>query len=269
MNTTTLDSKTTDAYREDGVTVLRNVIPEQWREALAQAIAQNMSDPGPYGKNHDEEGGVFFGDYVNWKRFDAYRTVCSEGPLGEIASQLMNVNNVRLFHEHVLVKEPGTSAETPWHQDMPYYCIRGTQTVSIWVPLDPVAKSVCPQFLAGSHDGHATFMPRWFKTLKPLEGDTSSYRPFPEIDQERDGHRLRSWELSPGDAIAFDYHTVHNAPANQSDTRRRAVSLRMIGDDARYVERPHAVSPPFPDLGLKLNMGDELPEDWFPTVYTA
>ncbi len=121
MSTTQLDTATTDAYREDGVTVLRNVIPEQWRNALAQAIEQNMADPGPHGKNHDEEGGVFFGDYVNWKRFDAYRTVCSEGPLGKIASQLMGVNNVRLFHEHVLVKEPGTSAETPWHQDMPYY----------------------------------------------------------------------------------------------------------------------------------------------------
>ena len=29
---------------------------------------------------------------------------------------------VRFFHEHALVKEPGTSEITPWHHDEPYYC---------------------------------------------------------------------------------------------------------------------------------------------------
>ena len=27
----------------------------------------------------------------------------------------------RFFHDHVLVKEPGSSLATPWHQDLPYY----------------------------------------------------------------------------------------------------------------------------------------------------
>ena len=48
---------------------------------------------------------------------------------------------------------------------------------------------------------------------------------------------------------------------------RRAVSLRHVGEDARYLERPHAVSPPFPDLGLRANTGDALPEEWFPVVW--
>ena len=52
---------------------------------------------------------------------------------------------------------------------------------------------------------------------------------------------------------------------NESDIRRRAFSLRLVGDDARYVERPGRTSPPFP--GHDLRPGDRLREDWFPTIF--
>ncbi|GFX26753.1 hypothetical protein TNCV_1839261 [Trichonephila clavipes] len=32
---------------------------------------------------------------------------------------------VSFYHEHVLVKEPGTDKETPWHHDQSYYPIDG------------------------------------------------------------------------------------------------------------------------------------------------
>ena len=88
-------------------------------------------------------------------------------------------------------------------------------------------------------------------------------------DPEADGseHEVLEWELDPGDAVLFDYKTVHGARGNDAPTRRRALSLRFVGDDAHYVARPHDVSPPFPELGLKLNMNDSLPQEWFPTVW--
>lgn len=260
-----------ETFRADGVVVLRGILDDDWLARLARAVEDNMRSPGPYGKNHTEVGrpGAYFGDYVNWQRFADFRSVCDEGPLGAIASALMGARRAQLFHEHVLVKEPGTADPTPWHQDLPYYCMDGNQTVSIWVPLDAVAQKVCPHFLAGSHKGAITYVPRRFKTLKALEGDTSTYEPFPDIDEERDATRLRAWSLEPGDAVAFDYHTLHNAPPNATGRRRRAVSFRFVGEDCRYVARPHEVSPPFPEMGLKLSMGDPLPEDWFPVVWQA
>ena len=265
-----VDKATVETFRKDGVVVLRGVVDEAWRARLADAIESNMADPGPHGKNHaDDDAGAYFGDYVNWKRFPAFREVGDAGKLGAIAGALMGAKRVQLFHEHVLVKEPGNSSATPWHQDLPYYCLDGSQTVSIWVPLDPVSAEVCPHFLAGSHQGQTTYMPRRFKTLKPLEGDTSTYQPFPDIDEARDADRMRSFDLEPGDAIAFDYHTLHNAPPNQTGTRRRAVSFRYMGEDVRFVARPHELSPPFTEMGLALAMGDPMPEDWFPTVWQA
>jgi ectoine hydroxylase-related dioxygenase (phytanoyl-CoA dioxygenase family) len=264
-----LDSETTATYHRDGVAVLRGILDAEWLQKLASAIDDNMRSPGPYGKNHAEGGAAYFGDYVNWQRFPAFRDVGEKGPLGAVAAELMRSTTVRLFHEHVLVKEPGNTSPTPWHQDMPYYCLDGSQTVSLWIPLDQVKQQVCPHFLAGSHSGNATYMPRRFKTLQPLEGDTSTYLPFPEIDEERDADRLRSYDLEPGDMIAFNYYTLHNAPPNTASTRRRAVSMRYVGDDVRYVARPHEVSPPFPDMGLKLEMGDALPDSWFPKVWQS
>ena len=61
----------------------------------------------------------------------------------------MNSRTARFFHEHVLVKEPRTEARTPWHHDLPYYCIDGTHTVSFWTVLDPVPRSICLQLVAG------------------------------------------------------------------------------------------------------------------------
>ena len=254
-----------DTFAEQGVVVLRDILDAAWLARLAAAIEDNIASPGPYGKDHAEGGSAYFGDYVNWRRFPDFLEVASQGPLGKLAGELMGASRVQFFHEHVLVKEPGNTSATPWHQDMPYYCLECPQTVSLWVPLDPVGEEESLNFLAGSHRDKQTYIPRRFKTLEPLEGDTTNYAPFPDIDQASD--RVVSFAVNPGDVLAFDFHTLHDAPANPTDSRRRAVSFRFVGEGARYVERPHDVSPPFSDLGLKAKMNDPLPEDWFPVVW--
>ena len=47
-------------------------------------------------------------------------------------------------------KEPGTSKETPWHQDAPYYFVEGEQTVVSGSPVDPVREATL-RTIAGSH----------------------------------------------------------------------------------------------------------------------
>jgi len=76
--------------------------------------------------------------------------------------------------------------------------------------------------------------------------------------------RVLEWSMEPGDAVAFSFGTLHGARGNESDARRRAFSLRLIGDDARYVERPGPTSPPFPGHGM--SAGERLREDWFPVL---
>ena len=72
--------------------------------------------------------------------------------------------------------------------------------------------------------------------------------------------------MEPGDAVAFNYGILHGARGNSTNVRRRAFSLRLFGDDARYVERPGPTSPPFP--GHDMQAGDKLRTDWFPVIYS-
>ena len=264
------DLKETDiaTFRKEGVICLRGVVPAEWVARLAEGVSENLAHPGPYGKNHAEAGsGAYFGDYHNFPRIKVFREAADKGPLGAIAGQLMGSKRAHLYHDHVLVKEPGSGSATPWHQDQPYYNVDGNQTVSLWVPLDPVVAEVCPKFLAGSQADGKLYMPKRFKTNAALEGDTSHYTPFDGVDEEKEKARLRFWALQPGDAIAFNFKTLHNAPPNTSGNRRRAISFRFFGDDARHAVRPHAVSPPYPEMGLQAPHGAPLPESWYPVVW--
>lgn len=263
-----IDAELIDAFERDGAVVLRGVF-DDWIESLAAGVAANEASPSEYFAENVPAGepGRFWDDYVNWQRIPEFERFARESEAAPIAAALMGSRTVQLFHDHVLVKEPGTSTPTPWHSDRPYYFVDGRQTVSFWIPLDPVDERTTLRLIAGSH--------RWEKDVLPvrwLKGDdfyphVDEYLPVPDPDAEPGRFRVLEWSLEPGDAVAFHFGVCHGARGNQGSSRRRAFSLRLLGDDARFVSRPGRTSPPFPDHGM--SDGDRLRDDWFPTVLGA
>ncbi|MHA6264503.1 phytanoyl-CoA dioxygenase family protein [Arenibacterium sp. CAU 1754] len=250
-------------YAADGVVLIRGLFADHV-DRLRDGVAQNMADPGPYASENKRAGetGRFFDDYCNWTRIPVFEEVIRQSPAAEVAADLMGSDSVQMFHDHVLVKEPGTSMATPWHQDSPYYFVQGRQTVSFWSPLDPVRHATL-RCVAGSHRWPREVLPtRWASETEFF--DQGDYMPVPDPDAE--GMRIVEFDMEPGDAVAFDFRTLHGARGNQSDTRRRAFSLRLVGDDARYVQRPGPTSPPYPGHGMQ--PGDRLREDWFPVIFS-
>lgn len=255
-------------FATHGVTLLKNVFTD-WMPILQAGVEFNMSSPGEFGREYtaDGDGGRFFGDYCNWNRIPEYKQFMFESPAAAIAAHLMQSKTARIFHEHVLVKEPGTDHPTPWHHDQPYYCMDGTQGISLWIPLDPVSRDVCPEFIAGSHRWGRWFRPRKFSGVDYDHGD-NRLETMPDINASREEYDIRSWELEPGDAIAFHFLTVHGAPSNlSSSTRRRGYAARWIGDDAVFAKRAGEISPPYPGLAEKLKPGDPLNTEEFPQIY--
>ena len=96
----------------------------------------------------------------------------------------MGSREVRLFHDHLLVKEPGTLDRSPWHQDQPYYPIDGAQTISFWIPLDPVARPSTLEFVTGTHTG-PWFMPRSFVKKTAMVFDEGALEEVPDVDADR------------------------------------------------------------------------------------
>ncbi len=140
-------------FERDGAICLRGLFELHWLEALATGLEKNFLDPGPDSSRYTPGGepGGFYDDYCNWHRIEEYRRFVLHSPAAEIAGRLMRSTCARIYHEHVLVKEPGTQEVTPWHHDLPYYGVEGDQLASIWLPLDPVPQAICPEFVAGSH----------------------------------------------------------------------------------------------------------------------
>ena len=169
--------------------------------------------------------------------------------LHQTSAELMGSSKVNLYHEHVLVKEPGTREKTPWHHDQPYYPIDGEHIVSFWIPLDPVEQRTCPEYIAGSHRWGRWFRPARFADQKAHATATDGrFESIPDFEAERARHHIVSWQLAPGDCIAFHGLTVHGAPENLSTHRRRAFSARFTGQDARFVLREGFMSPPPPTV---------------------
>ena len=177
----------------------------------------------------------------------------------------MGTRTARLHHDHLLVKEPGTTIRTPWHQDQPFYNLDGHDTVSFWIPLDPVPRESTLEFVAGSHASRTWYMPRSFFDGRPLIFDEGTFEEVPDVEADRDAYPIVGWALEPGDAVAFNMLTLHAAAGSRN--RRRAFSVRLVGDDVRLAVRPHPTSPSFPELEGVLGHGDALEHPLFPLLW--
>jgi hypothetical protein len=256
-----VDDDTIERFRDDGAVVLRNAVAGQWLELLAEGVEYNRRHPSEWSHwyTDPDEAVGFWSDYVTWPRVEQYRRVVHDSGLAAVAGALMQSSSVRFFHEHVLVKEPGAAEATPWHHDDPYYGIDGLQNVSMWIALDSVPASTGLQFIAGSHRSGRRFVPRRFTDQTPYGEADDRFELLPPTDELLAGERVIGWDVEPGDVVAFHFRTLHGAPGNHLTSPRRAVSLRWLGDDARFGVRPWVTSPPFEPDGLV--EGGELGDD--------
>jgi len=258
-----------EAFRRDGAVCLRGVFEPRWIELLAAAVEKDKAEPGPMVRRNTPEGapGEFFVDFQLWRRWPECRRFVEDSPAAEVAAQMLGASEIVFYHDHLLVKEPGTREPTPWHHDQPYYPIDGTMLGSIWLPLDPVDRVTSVEYIAGSHRWGRWFRPRYFNVDNTALGaGDDGFEEIPDFDAERGSHRLLGWDMAPGDCVFFHALTVHGAPGNASPTRRRrAYATRWLGEDARFAERPGRISPPIEGHGLK--PGDAMACEMFPRLW--
>ena len=254
-------------FQRDGACVVRGLLDEHEIARLREGVEQNLSRPSE--RALEGRGGAgsgrFFEDFRNWTQIAPYEEVIRGSRLGEAGARLMGTHTARLHHDHLLVKEPGTTIRTPWHQDQPFYNLDGHDTLSFWIPLDPVPRESTLEFVAGSHASRTWYMPRSFFDGRPLIFDEGTFEEVPDVEADRAAHLIVGWELEPGDAVAFNMLTLHAAAGSRN--RRRAFSVRLVGDDVRLAVRPHPTSPSFPELDGVLGHGDALEHPLFPLLW--
>jgi ectoine hydroxylase-related dioxygenase (phytanoyl-CoA dioxygenase family) len=255
-----------EEYERDGVVCLRGIFPVEWLGFLAGAIDGAMAHPGPHAEEYEgkDGSGRFFGDLELAERLPPFRRFVLESPAAEIAGRVMGASRINFLYDQLLVKEPGTAARTPWHQDQPYWAVSGRQVCSLWLPLDPVPETVSVEYVRGSHRW-PEYSPYHFADGTPY-ADTG-LPPLPDIEAGRAKYSIAAFAMEPGDVLAFQAMIAHGAPGNSGNTRRRALSTRWTGDDARYCVRRGEVSIPTADPGL--SHGDRMDCERFPLVWQA
>ena len=256
------------AYQRDGAVPLRGVLDAAQLAVLSRGIEVNLSAPGPLAlvASGADDPGRFFEDFCNWQRIPEFAATLRETALPAIAAQLTGSQTVRLYHDHLLVKEPGTRQETPWHQDQPYYNVDGRQNVSFWIPVDAVSRAATLRFLAGSHRG-PWLMPRTFMTREARWFPEGSLADIPDMTRSPWSEREIGWALEPGDAVAFHMLTLHTAAGVEPGRRRRVFSARYLGDDMVHAPRRWRTSPPFEGLEQRLAAGAPMDDGLFPLVW--
>ena len=263
-----LTTETIESYQSLGAVVLRGVFNAQEIQTLEQGIEHNLAHLSPLVQvaSQSDDPGRFIEDFCTWPSNPSYQSILLNSTLPHLAAQLMQSKTVRLYHDHLLVKEPGTQQATPWHQDQPYYNVSGRQNVSFWIPVDPVPLASTLRFVAQSHLG-TWYMPRTFRDQQAKWFPEGSLAELPSIEDKPDEYKQLAWALEPGDCVAFQMLSLHASSGVGPERRRRVFSARYLGDDARHAVRRWVTSPPFTDLEKRLPDGAEMNDALFPKVW--
>ena len=263
-----VDRSDIETFERDGVVCLRGLFDAKWVDCARKAMDRIIANPTDQGMLINPEGspGRFERDLFLWMADEGFRSLALDSPVGEIAAACLQSTRVNLLLDMMLTKEPQTPAISPWHHDLPYNWVDGNQVCGMWLSLDhATAESGAAEWIRGSHKWGC-----WFAT-RPFQGGAyeidDGLEPMPDIDADRDRYDIVQFETEPGDCIVNHLLTVHWAPGNHTDGRRRAVVYRLCGDDAVYAERGPGRPKPKYDPGL--SPGDPIPHghDQFPTIW--
>ena len=266
-----LSERVTDAlvadFARDGAVCIRQLLTPDEVALLRDGIEANLAAPSPRAKvaSRPDDPGRFFEDFCNWQDIGPFGRFVREAPVAWAAQRLMQSPTVRLYHDHVLVKEPGTRQRTPWHQDQPYYNIEGRQNISMWIPVDPVPRASTLEFVAGSHLG-PWLMPRTFMDNQAKWFPEGTLQNLPDIEADRAAHPILGWAIEPGDVVCFHMLTLHGAGGFEGPGRRRVFSVRFMGEDTRHAPRAWKTSPEFPGLADELPAGAAMAHPLFPLL---
>ena len=269
-------------YHRDGVVLLKNMFDAQWIEVLNQGLIKNTENPTHRARtwDRDAEGRTMFWDSQAWQGVDEYQQFIFNSPAAQLAGKLLRANEINFFFDAVFVRSPGTQFATPWHQDEPYWSIEGYDTCTIWMPLVPVKKENALAYVPGSHLSDQVFDQYNFGDLNPdgkSEVDQVDFSgiaeaAIPDIDANRERFGVVSWDMEPGDCVAFNSRILHGGSGKlEKDRELRVFTSKWLGDDARIKFRECGMDPDhsaiMTEYGLK--PGDRPGTDLYPKIWEA
>lgn len=219
-----LPSQAIEFYQKNRFIKLKDVLDGKTLAFFEQRISEKVSELNRQSDpldSRDTYGKAFLQIFNLWREDPEIKELVFSKRLAGIASALMQVEGVRIYHDQALFKEAGGGI-TPWHADQYYWPLSSDKTITVWIPLQEVKLEMGPlEFSAGSH--------------QITEGRELS---ISDESEEKIRQKLRVTDfphiVEPFALGEVSFHSgwvFHRAGANQTDKVRKVMTVIYMDKD--------------------------------------
>ena len=213
-------------YQQNKFIKLKNVLDTQTLDHFNEVVTKRVNLLNQENRPLEQRStyGKAFLQLMNlWVEDEDIKPLVFSKRIAQIATRLMQVDGVRLYHDQALYKEAGGGI-TPWHADQYYWPLTTDKTITAWIPLQPTPLEMGPlEFSAGSY--------------KIVEGRALA---ISDDSENKIQERLRMTDLphviEPFDAGEISFHSgwiFHRAGPNTTDQTRKVMTVIYMDKDIR------------------------------------
>jgi ectoine hydroxylase-related dioxygenase (phytanoyl-CoA dioxygenase family) len=205
-------------YQQNRFIKLKQVFDEEtilfFNDAIGKRVA-SMNDQSTPLEQRSTYGKAFLQLFNLWQEDEVVKEFVFSKRLAKIASDLMQVEGVRIYHDQALFKEGGGGI-TPWHADQYYWPLETDKTVTAWIPLQATPHELGPlEFSAGSHQ---------IVEGRDLEiGDESEALIQQKLKVTHFQHVIEAFDL--GEVSFHSGWVFHRAGANTTNEMRKVMTV--------------------------------------------
>ncbi len=217
-------------FRESGFIKLSNVLSPEviawYQQKITDLTIEHDPEKGTKLEDKDLYGRAFVQVGNLWEKSEmAAELICCRR-LARLATDLLGTVGVRMYHDQSLYKE-GSGGVTPWHVDQQYWPMAAGNSLTAWIPLQPIPLEMGPlAFGQGSHLRHIG---------RDLEiGEESERVINAAVNRRKILEVYEPYEL--GD-VSFHYGwTLHRAGPNTTDNLRKVQTVIYMDEDMTLKE---------------------------------
>lgn len=216
-----LDQETVDRFRRDGFVVTKGVFDPGELQALAEPIDTEVQARAASDTRLVEDKTPYEQSFIQcmrlWETSEGAREFSFHPRLASIAATLLGVDELLLWQDQALYKEPG-GRQTTAHQDQVFWPIdHEAPLISAWIPFDgSTIESGAMAYVPGSHQAGP---------LRPVD-ITHRTEPYEVVNDPALNGAEPQWVEAPAGSVVWHHGlTVHQAAANNTDRLRRVFTV--------------------------------------------
>src|SRR5437868_7909712 len=143
-----------EEFRKNGHTLTRGLMnPDEvavYHDVIVEAAEKYNTEKRKLAER-DSYGKASLQIMNLWRNDEKVKKFVMAKRFARVAADLLGVENVRIYHDQALFKEPG-GGPTPWHQDQYYFPVDTFNVVTMWMPLVDINVDMGMLiFASGSH----------------------------------------------------------------------------------------------------------------------